>query len=127
MPIPKAVVAQTTRNRPARKARDRDRRRTPPPAPQPRYVLPRGASALYTNSTSNVVKIAGMPAGIAPDEVLKFFAGYEVKEGSLKVDVARGSSSAGMIKFVNAKEAARAVKELDRTYMGSRWVMLTML
>jgi hypothetical protein len=43
---------------------------------------------------------------------MKFFDGYEVKEGSLKLDAARGTNGSGMIKFSSAREAGRAVREL---------------
>jgi hypothetical protein len=58
---------------------------------------------------------------------MKFFEGYEVKEGSLKLDAARGSNGSGMIKFSSAREAGRAVRELDRKFIRDRWVSMTML
>ncbi len=96
-------------------------------APRPRYSPPRGASTLYAQSTSNVVKLSGLPYGISPEEVLRFFEGFEVKEGSLRIDASRANNGTGLIKFQNAREAARAVRELDRKYLGSRWISLVML
>jgi RNA recognition motif-containing protein len=94
---------------------------------RPRYSPPRGASTLYASSSSNVVKLNGLPYGITNEEVLRFFEGYEVKEGSLRIDSSRGSSGSGYIKFTSTKEAARAVKELDRKYLGNRWISLQMV
>jgi len=71
-----------------------------------------------------VVRINGLPLDVKEEVVLDFFKDFEVKEGTLKLDSVRGS---GLIKFANARVAKEAVKALDRTYIGQRWVQLTML
>ena len=41
-----------------------------------------------------------------------------MKEGSLKLDAARGTNGSGMIKFSSAREAGRAVRELETEVRG---------
>jgi hypothetical protein len=81
----------------------RDARGPPPQQQRPRYSPPRGASTLYASTASNVVKIQGLPYGMPQEEVLAFFTGFEVKEGSLRIDKDAKSGS-GYIKFHNSKE-----------------------
>jgi len=69
-----------------------------------------------------------------PRPVLQFFKGFELKEGSLKLDPPRpgardAATNAGsaLIKFVSGREAQKAVNALHRAYMGPRWVSLQVL
>ncbi len=74
-----------------------------------------------------MLRLQGLPYNVTQEEILRFFDGFEVKEGSIKLDSSRGSSGSGYLKLMSAKEAARAVRELDRKFLGNRWVSVSMV
>jgi hypothetical protein len=65
------------------------------------------------------------------EDILQFFEGYEIREGSVKLDAPRPGATnppgAATIKFVHWKEAAKAVAALNGKPMGSRWIGLQLL
>ena len=77
-----------------------------------------------------MVKLSGLPYDASAEEIIGFFEGYELRPESLKMDPPRSAgtgSSSARIKFTSAKEASRAVRELDRKNLRNRWIGLQQL
>lgn len=94
-----------------------------PTQPQPQAAPPLRPAPCTT------VKMRGLPFRVSPDEVISFFAGFEIEEDSLRLGSnAHGRPSGeGWLTFGSEEEAARAARERNRQYLGSRYLELTLV
>jgi len=79
--------------------------------------------------TGSTVKLRGLPFRVSQDELLEFFTGYAAVPSSLQMgtDASGRSSGEAWITFSTPEEAARAVQERNREYIGNRYVELTVV
>jgi len=79
------------------------------------------------NPTSATVKVRGLPYRSSPAEILTFFQGYQYLPDSLQIglDSLGRPSGEAWLTFVNPPEALRAVRDLNRHYLGSRYLELS--
>ena len=93
------------------------------PAQQPQAAPPQRSSPCTT------VKMRGLPFRVSPEEVLSFFAGFEIAADTLRLgsDAHGRPSGEGWLSFGSEEEAARAARERNRQYLGSRYIELTLV
>lgn len=96
--------------------------------------LPPGAGAVRPlaplqaeTTTSPVVKIRGLPYRSSHVEIVAFFHGYSYIPDSLQIglDQLGRPSGEAWLTFVNVQEALRAVRDLNRHYLGNRYLELS--
>ena len=70
----------------------------------------------------------GLPYRSTPVEILGFFNGYQYLPDSLQIglDSLGRPSGEAWLTFVSAEEAMRAVRGLNRQYLGSRYLELSL-
>lgn len=75
------------------------------------------------------VKMRGLPFRVSPAEVLSFFTGFDVVPDTLHMgsDAMGRPSGEGWLSFSSEEEAARAARERNRQYLGSRYLELTVV
>eukprot|EP00803_Ostreobium_quekettii_P000932 evm.model.scf_2244.1 EVM.evm.TU.scf_2244.1 scf_2244:20202-21701(-) len=75
----------------------------------------------------STVKMRGLPFRASKQEVLEFFAEYEMIPDSLHIGVDRlgRPSGEGWLTFSNPNEARRAVRDRNRQYLGNRYLELS--
>jgi len=70
----------------------------------------------------------GFPWQVTDEDVVQFFDGYKLVEGSIKIE--RDEENDGKITgwgaalFESEEEAARAIEERQKESIGSRWIQL---
>ena len=105
----------------------------PPPPPQhppafPSFDLNSSGSSTQTNiaSVSATVKVRGLPYRSTPADILSFFIGYQYLPDSLQIglDSLGRPSGEAWLTFVNPGEATRAVRDLNRQFLGNRYLEL---
>jgi hypothetical protein len=86
-----------------------------------------GSSSTLTNaSVSATVKVRGLPYRSTPNDILSFFIGYQYLPDSLQIglDSLGRPSGEAWLTFVNPGEATRAVRDLNRQFLGNRYLEL---
>lgn len=70
----------------------------------------------------------GLPYRSSPAEILTFFQGYQYLPDSLQIglDSLGRPSGEAWLTFVNPQEALRAVRDLNRHYLGNRYLELSL-
>jgi RNA recognition motif-containing protein len=72
---------------------------------------------------NSCVKIRGLPFSTCPQEVRDFFSDFRISERDVILDKSHGQLTGyALVILENADEAARACKQLDKQYVGSRYV-----
>ena len=72
------------------------------------------------------VKMRGFPWQVSDEDVVAFFDGYKLVEGSIKIE--RDEENEGRITgwgaalFETEEEAARAIEERQKESIGTRWI-----
>ena len=91
-----------------------------PRMPQPQ--TPRGSSC-------TTVKMRGLPYRVSPEEVISFFAGFDAIADSLRLgtDSMGRPSGEGWLSFGSEEEAARAARDRNKHYLGSRYIELKLV
>jgi hypothetical protein len=77
---------------------------------------------------SITAKVRGLPYRSSPSEILGFFEGYQYLPDSLQIgldSLGRPSGEAWLC-FMTPEEAMRAVRDLNRQYLGSRYLELSL-
>lgn len=99
----------------------------PPPGAGPGQAMAGGGVRPLQAATSPVVKIRGLPYRSSPNEILAFFQGYSFIPDSLQIglDQLGRPSGEAWLSFVSAQEALRAVRDLNRHYLGNRYLELS--
>lgn len=77
---------------------------------------------------SATVKVRGLPYRSTPAEILHFFHGYQYLPDSLQIGLDSLSRPSGeaWLTFVTPAEALRAVNDLNRHYLGNRYLELSL-
>lgn len=69
------------------------------------------------------MKIRGLPWAANKGTVIEFFEGFNIKKSAITIDVQAGKNSGfAVIVLANEEEVERAVSDLDRKTIGSRWI-----
>ena len=85
-----------------------------------------GAAIPQASPVSSTVKVRGLPYRSTPVDILSFFIGYQYLPDSLQIgldNLGRPSGEAWLT-FVNPSEAARAARDLNRQFLGNRYLEL---
>lgn len=72
-------------------------------------------------ASSDSLRLRGMPFNSTEADVQAFFKGYNVTAGGIKLGPQVGQ---GTVRFSNAEDARRALVNLNRSYMGNRYIEL---
>lgn len=75
------------------------------------------------------VKLRGLPFDVTENDILHFFAAYQIKEGSLKIGINSTGQKSGeaVILFKTMEEAKRAFIEKQGDNVGHRWIELILI
>ncbi len=86
-----------------------------------------GGGSQAEGTTSVTVKLRGLPYRSSPADILAFFSGYQFLPDSLQLglDSAGRPSGEAWLSFVSPGEAQRAVQDLNRRYLGPRYLELS--
>ena len=97
--------------------------RMPPPQPS------QGGATTQRGPAGTTVKMRGLPFRVSPAEVLSFFTGFDFVADTLRMgtDAMGRPSGEGWLSFGSEEEAARAARERNRQYLGSRYLELTVV
>ena len=78
------------------------------------------------NDDNVALKLRGLPWQVTEDDVINFFDGYKLVEGSVKIE--RGEDDRitgfGAALFETEEEAQRAMDERQKESIGSRWIQI---
>ncbi|GFR41617.1 hypothetical protein Agub_g2342 [Astrephomene gubernaculifera] len=98
----------------------------PPPPPQGAHFIAAGARVVQA-ATSPTIKIRGLPYGSSPSEILAFFQSYHFLPDTLQIglDQLGRPSGEAWLSFSSPQEALRAVRDLNRHYLGNRYLELS--
>lgn len=79
------------------------------------------------NAPSSTVKMRGLPYRASPAAILDFFTGYHYLPDSLQMglDASGKPSGEAWLSFISSDEAKRAVNDLNRRYLGTRYIELS--
>ncbi len=96
----------------------------PPPPPQGHFVA---GTRVVQAATSPTIKIRGLPYGSSPTEILTFFQTYHYLPDTLQIglDQLGRPSGEAWLSFSSPQEALRAVRDLNRHYLGNRYLELS--
>mmetsp|Transcript_28108 Transcript_28108/g.75907 ORF Transcript_28108/g.75907 Transcript_28108/m.75907 type:complete len:391 (+) Transcript_28108:35-1207(+) len=85
------------------------------------------AHAAVHNPTSSTVKVRGLPYRSSPAEILAFFSGFQYLPDSLQIglDSLGRPSGEAWLSFINANEALKSVRDLNRHFLGNRYLELS--
>lgn len=78
-------------------------------------------------TVSSTVKVRGLPYRSSPAEILAFFLGYQYLPDSLQIglDSMGRPSGEAWLTFVTPQEAMRAICDLNRQFLGTRYLELS--
>ncbi|KAG2452074.1 hypothetical protein HYH02_003110 [Chlamydomonas schloesseri] len=105
-----------------------------PPPPAAGGAAGLGAAGPYVagtrvvqTATSPTIKIRGLPYGSSPSEILGFFQTYHFLPDTLQIglDQLGRPSGEAWLSFTSPQEALRAVRDLNRHYLGNRYLELS--
>ena len=72
------------------------------------------------------LKVAGLPYSIGNDQIREFFSDFRMSDKDIIMDLNNGRPTGyALVFFENNDEAHRAKSELNKKYLGSRYVDLT--
>ncbi|GLC42385.1 hypothetical protein PLESTB_000652500 [Pleodorina starrii] len=96
----------------------------PPPPPGGHFVA---GTRVVQAATSPTIKIRGLPYGSSPTEILAFFQTYQYLPDTLQIglDQLGRPSGEAWLSFSSPQEALRAVRDLNRHYLGNRYLELS--
>lgn len=81
---------------------------------------------LNDDNVNKCVKLRGLPYTITKQQVVEFFTGFEVRTKDVTMDLQNSKPTGyAMVEMVTGSEAVRAVQELNRKEIGSRWIGVT--
>ncbi len=86
-----------------------------------------GGSRVVQAASSPTVKIRGLPYRSSPSEILAFFQNYHYLPDTLQIGLDQLSRPSGeaWLSFASPQEALRAVRDLNRHYLGNRYLELS--
>ncbi|GIL80509.1 hypothetical protein Vretifemale_9703 [Volvox reticuliferus] len=95
------------------------------PPPQGHFVT--AGTRVVQAATSPTIKIRGLPYGSSPTEILAFFQTYHYLPDTLQIglDQLGRPSGEAWLSFSSPQEALRAVRDLNRHYLGNRYLELS--
>ncbi|KAG2488109.1 hypothetical protein HYH03_013258 [Edaphochlamys debaryana] len=99
----------------------------PPPASGPGGGHFVAGTRVVQAPTSPTIKIRGLPYGSTPTEILAFFQSYQYLPDTLQIglDQLGRPSGEAWLSFSGPQEALRAVRDLNRHYLGNRYLELS--
>ena len=72
------------------------------------------------------LKMRGLPFSVSEREIRDFFQDFRVAERDIKIDMNNGRPTGyALVFFENEDEASRAKDQLNKKYLGSRYVDLS--
>ncbi|KXZ50577.1 hypothetical protein GPECTOR_16g752 [Gonium pectorale] len=97
----------------------------PPPATGGGHFV--AGTRVVQAATSPTIKIRGLPYGSSPQEILAFFQTYHFLPDTLQIglDQLGRPSGEAWLSFSSPQEALRAVRDLNRHYLGNRYLELS--
>jgi heterogeneous nuclear ribonucleoprotein F/H len=86
-----------------------------------------GGPRVVPAAASPTIKIRGLPYGSSPTEILGFFQSYQFLPDTLQIglDQLGRPSGEAWLSFSSPAEALRAVRDLNRQYLGNRYLELS--
>lgn len=80
-------------------------------------------------NTRSGIKIQGLPYSATKEEIQEFFHGYGLVQDSVKIGTYPDGKATGMaaVMFEDADKARSAQNDLNKKYIGSRWVGLILI
>jgi RNA recognition motif-containing protein len=89
----------------------------------PESKVVRCSDALNEDNWERSVKMRGLPWAANKGTVIEFFAGFKISKKDITIDIQGGKNSGfAIVHLENEEEAARAIEELDKKEIGSRWI-----
>jgi RNA recognition motif-containing protein len=83
----------------------------------------RCGDSVTEDNVERCVKLRGLPWAANKGTVIEFFEGFRLKKKNITIDIQGGKNSGfAIVELENEEEAGRAVEELDRKEIGTRWV-----
>ena len=83
----------------------------------------RCGDSVTEDNVERAVKIRGLPWAANKGTVIEFFEGFKIKKSDITIDIQGGKNSGfAVILLSDPDEAERAVSELDKKTIGSRWI-----
>lgn len=79
----------------------------------------------HFNNDGSTIRIRGLPFKVTEQEIMEFFQGFRFIPNSVQIDKDSSgrSSGEGWVTFINSEEAKRAVRERNRQYLQSRYLI----
>jgi len=69
------------------------------------------------------VKLRGLPWAANKGTIIEFFEGFSVNKSDIVIDIQGGKNSGFAIVILeNSAEVHRAISELDKKQIGTRWI-----
>ena len=83
----------------------------------------RCSDSITEDNVDRSVKLRGLPWAANKGTVIEFFEGFKISKKDITIDIQGGKNSGfAIVHLVDEEEAARAIAELDKKTIGSRWV-----
>jgi RNA recognition motif-containing protein len=83
----------------------------------------RCGDSVNEDNVERCVKLRGLPWAANKGTVIEFFEGFKLRKKNVTIDIQGGKNSGfAIVELENEDEATRAVEELDRKEIGTRWV-----
>jgi len=98
----------------------------PPPGGAP---APYGQQGVAYGNQGVTIKMTGLPYRVTVDEIYSFFGTHPINEGSIEIlqDETGRPSGEGLVTCPNMQIANRIVQDLNRQYIGSRYIILRIM
>jgi RNA recognition motif-containing protein len=83
----------------------------------------RCSDSINEENVERSVKLRGLPWAANKATVIEFFEGFKISKKDITIDIQAGKNSGfAIVHLADEDEAARAITELDKKTIGSRWV-----
>jgi len=83
----------------------------------------RCSDSITEDNVDRSVKLRGLPWGANKSTVIEFFEGFKISKRDITIDIQSGKNTGfAIVHLADEEEAARAISELDKKTIGSRWV-----
>ena len=83
-------------------------------------------SYINASNQQRAVKMRGLPWRVTEQEILDFFEGYPIQSSDIVIEETDGRRTGfGLVFMPTEDDAEKAIGELDRKEIGTRWIGLS--